>query len=47
MKKLQEKENLISGILICISCGSDKTTRDIHMLRCRTCNYVNFYEVTA
>lgn len=44
MKKSQDKKNLISGILICISCGSDRTTRDRYLLQCRNCNYINFYE---
>ena len=45
MKKSQETKNLIQGILICISCGSGKTTRDDDILHCDACNYVNSYEV--
>ena len=44
MRKSQDKKNLIQGILICISCGSDHTTRDRHMFQCKKCDYVNFYE---
>ena len=41
----KEKKNLIQGILICISCGSDNVKQEKHMLCCMTCNYANFYEV--
>ena len=47
LEKLREKKNLIRGILICISCGSDKVIRDSHTLRCKICNYANSYEVAA
>ena len=47
LKKLTEKENLIKGILICISCGSDKVIRDNHRLHCQICNYANSYEVAV
>ncbi|MGI9567419.1 MAG: hypothetical protein ACR2LL_10470 [Nitrosopumilus sp.] len=45
LKKLKEK--LIRGILICISCGSDKVIRDNHTLHCKICNYAYSYEVAA
>ena len=47
LKKIEEKENLIKGILICISCGRDNVIQDDHALHCRICDYANSYEVTA
>ena len=47
IKKLKKKENLISGILICISCGSDKVIRDSHTLQCKMCDYINSYEAAT
>lgn len=47
LKKLNKKKILIRGILICISCGSDKVIRDNHTLQCKICDYANSYEMTA
>ena len=45
MKKSQCTKNLIQGIIIRISCGGDKTTKNDYTLYCDECNHVNSYEV--
>ena len=47
LEKIDEKRNLIRGILICVSCGSGKVTRDNHTLHCKVCDHVHSYEAMA
>ena len=47
LEKVNDGENLVQGILICISCGSGKVTRDNHTLHCKMCDHVHSYEAMA
>lgn len=47
LEKVNDKKNLVQGILICISCGSGKVTRGKHALHCKMCNHVHSYEAMA
>ena len=47
LERSKDRENLVQGILICISCGSGKVIRDNHALHCKICSYTNSYEVAV